>query len=228
MARSAVPAGGRFPAMCVARDVVCHSLGYDVRTQPSRVVLPYAHCVAQACLARRGNSCGRAAGQADAGQVMMPMPTSLGELVWPYVPGHICLARMANLVEQGPSLRAALWRRREHATAKDILSLDGCNQEEDLLADAARMGVKLGPSRFPSTTSVADPLRPPTPRRHLLSAYLQCAAEKHHAITFAAVDEVGRVRLLSCGGELAGQSVAAPLTTDLVDFADSELRRSLR
>ena len=183
----------------------CHSLDYDARIQPSRVVLPYAHRVAQAAWPVVEGVVGEPLDKQTREQVMMPMPTSLGELVWPYVPGHICLARMANLVEQGPSLRAALWRRREHATAKDILSLNGCNQEADLLADASRMGAKLGPSGVPSTTSAADPLRPPTPGRHLLSAYLWFAAEKHHAITFAALDEVGRARLLSCGGELAGQ-----------------------
>ena len=46
LAQSAAPAGGRWPALCITRDIACRALSYDARVLPCSLVLPYARLIA--------------------------------------------------------------------------------------------------------------------------------------------------------------------------------------
>ena len=71
-------------------------------------------------------------------------------------------------------------------------------------------------------------MHPPTPARHLLSAYLHTAGQHRLAALWPQLDTNARTRILSCGGVVAGQSLIAPPTTDGVSFHDAEYRLLLK
>ena len=102
----------------------------------------------------------------------------MGGLAWPDMLGNVVLARLADQIETGPCLRKALWDRRPHVDAEAIRRLDGRDDAEDLMQFAAALGVKPGPSGLPAEVASKDPLGPPAPARHLLSAFMGAFAQQ--------------------------------------------------
>ena len=226
LAMSNAPAGGRWPALCITRDIACRALSYDARVLPSSLVLPHASIV---------NECAWEVFEAVIGEDMSGpqrsqanLPTHLGGLSWPDLVDETILARLANVLEIGPHLREALRATRPNADMASIHALDGVDQEPDLLGAAALLGVQPGPSGMPAPQPTKDPLRAPAPARNLLSSYLQEAGQHRLRRLWSTMDAPNRTRLLSCGGLVAGQSLLAPPTTEDVEFDDADFRSLLR
>ena len=226
LARSAAPAGGRWPALCITRDIACRALTYDARVLPCSLVLPHACAVAAKAWEVFAEVFGDDPTALQRSQAHLP--THLGGLSWPDLTSETVLARMANVIEVGPHLRAQLHARRPEADASSIAALDGSDLEPTLLQAATLLGVHPGPAGLPATTASEQPLRAPAPARHLQSAYLQAAGLHRFAELWAHLDPHGRTRLLSAGGSVAGQSLLAPPSTDEVDFNDADIRTLLR
>ena len=108
------------------------------------------------------------------------------------------------------------------ADSDAIDALDGVNFETNLVASAALLGVHPGPAGLPAAAPAKDPLRAPSPARHLLRAYLQAAGECRFQRIWSILEPPDRTRLLSCGGLVSGQSLLAPPTTDEVEFDDAD------
>ena len=104
-------------------SIVCHRLTYDARVMPCSLVLPHTRIVEQAVMQTLQVIIGIGEGTLDANQcTQVGLPTRHGGLEV-HLPTRTCiLARVASLIEHGPTLRAAIRRRLPDA---DALSLDG-------------------------------------------------------------------------------------------------------
>ena len=226
LAASNAPAGGRWPALCIARDIACRALSYDSRVLPRSLVLPHARSLDEASMRVLSTIFGHELTAAQ--QTQFYLPAHLGGLSWPHLQDETTLSRLACILETGPALHAALRRTRPDATTDDIRKLDHADTDATLLDDAAALGIRPGPCGLPSEELGKDPLHPPAPARHLLSAYLQTAGQHRFATLWPQLDTSARTRLLSCGGIVAGQSLTAPPTTDGINFHDAEYRLLLK
>ena len=226
LARSNAAAGGRWPALCIARDIACRALTYDARVLPCSLVLPYASAITERAWQVVTEVLGVSPSEQQQQQAHLPL--DLGGLAWPDLCTEVPLARMANIIEIGPALRHALHSRRADATYAEICTLDAALHDPEVLCLAAAAGVVPGPCGLPASQAPADPLRPPAPARHLLSAYVRRAGEHRLSKLWAMTSEDDHIRLLSSGGPVAGQSLMAPPTTEGVDFNDSEIRTALQ
>ena len=226
LAEGSPPAGGRWPAWTITRQVVCLSLCYDARVLPSSIVLPYARKVAQAAWRVAETVIGEELTGIDREQALLPV--ELGGLSWPDVEGTLALARLADVIERGPLLRAALAARRPHAPIEEIWALDRLDAETDLLPLAASAGVLPGSCGAPASSTADNPLRPPCPQRHLLRAYLSRAAEQRWQRLCSQSSPQAALRLHSAGGGTAGRSLVAPPQMEGMNFTDAQLRRILR
>ena len=226
LAGGAPAAGGRHAAWAITRSVVCHALDYDMRVLPSSNLLPHAHAVAEAAWSVAEAVVGSPLDENQREQ--MWLPADLGGCAWHDVVGTAPLARAADIIEQGPRLRAALRARRPGATDEEIAGLEDAEEMKAAAAAVALMGVFPGPQGLPSGVAAKDPMRSPCPARHLLSAYLRRVAEQRQEHLLLRLPRAGKVRLLSCGGKTSGQSLVAPLATPGVAFNDNQIRRALR
>ena len=226
LAASNAPAGGRWPALCIARDIACRALTYDSRVLPRSLVLPYARAVDDAAMQVLTTIFGHALSPAQ--QVQLYLPAHLGGLSWPHLKDEATLSRLASILEIGPALRDTLRSTHPNATIAELRQLDQSATEPSLLADAGYLGIFPGPCGLPAAEIGKDPLHPPAPARHLLSAYLHTAGQHRFNQLWELLGPSDRTRLLSCGGLVAGQSLIAPPTTDGIDFHDTEYRTLLK
>jgi hypothetical protein len=135
------------------------------------------------------------------------------------------MARAADMLENGPQLRAVLQTWWPSLTAAELQQLDGRAQSDDLLRQLASLNLHLGQQGLPAAVPVADPLASPCPARHLQSAYMAHRAEQLYNDLRAQGSTRDKVRLLSAGGPTSGSSLVSMSETA---FTDSQWREALR
>ena len=226
LARSNACSGGRWPALCIARDIACRALTYDARVLPCSLVLPHADAVMTSAWKILEEVAGTELTENQCSQAHLPL--DLGGIAWPDLMNEVPLARLASIIEMGPHLRAALGSRRPGTDNATISDMDVASRDSELLHRAAQVGVYPGPSGLPAQVAAADPMRPPAPARHLLSAYLRRAGEHRLHELWLCTSAADHTRILSGGGAISGQSLVAPPTTEGVNFTDEEIRTAIR
>jgi hypothetical protein len=131
------------------------------------------------------------------------------------------LARAVDLMEIRPVIRRAiaLWH-----PEGDPTEHDGLNQAmaAGLLEQLRAFRIRIGPGGSPAGEDVADPLGPPAPGKHVLSALLHARASHRFSELRLAADSRNRTRLLSASGPTAGKCLVASLATHGLRFTDSE------
>ena len=161
LAQSGAGSGGRWPALCITRDIACRALTYDARVLPCSLVLPHARAVSDRAWEVFIEVIGEPL--SDEQRCQAYLPTTLGGLSWPDLPAEVILGRLAGVIEIGPNLRKSIRERNPNANPDDIHRMDGVDLEPDLLDSAAKLGVVPGPAGLPAAALTKDPRRAPEP-----------------------------------------------------------------
>ena len=175
MSTTGVEVGGRQPAWQVARLMVATSLHYDARVNATAAVLPYAQRVRGELVAALSASAGAHLDDHALRQVFMPR--ALGGFQVDDPVATAVRARIAHIIERGPSLRAALAQLAPEGTPAEALRAAEAMDDADTTLDLLRtQGVRPRAYGLPDMGKpLADPLRPPCPARHLQRAYNSAA-----------------------------------------------------
>ena len=198
------PQGGRRAAWSITRTIVCHALDFDARVLTCSTVLPYADLVDASAMAVAEEVVGSTLSATAKKQ--MGLPT---RLQWQCISQMLPMARAADMLENGPQLRAVLQTWWPSFTAAELQQLDGRAQSDDLLRQLASLNLHLGQQGLPGAVPVADPLASPCPARHLQSAYMAHRAEQLYNELRAQGSMRDKVRLLSAGGPTSGSSLVS-------------------
>ena len=217
------PKGGRRAAWSITRTIVCHSLDFDARVLPCSAVLPHAELVDKSALAVAEEVIGSPLSEQTRQQ--LSLPTRFAGMQWQCITDMLPMARVADLLENGPQLRKVLQAWWPDLTDPELRLLDGRAHSAELLEQLEALGVRLGPQGLPAAEAVADPLSSPCPARHLQSAYLaHKAAHVYDALRARGIVR-DKVRLLSAAGTTSGSSLVSTAETN---FTDTEWRDALR
>ena len=227
----APPASARQAGVSIARSCVAHALDYDAGVLTCSTLLPHASSIDAALLRVAAESVGM---QADAFTqpqcVQLGLPTRCAGLQIDFPSHLIPLARAARLVEGGPALRAAVasWQVQDDDATIIPSMFDGVDHavSEGLVAMLLARGIgAIGGGGRPvqvGSAAAADPFRPTSPKRHLLSCYLRHSADARFDALVAQSNGDGRTRLLSASGPTSGASFAAPLSTQGTHYTDRQ------
>ena len=246
-------AGAKQAVWTLNRCVVAQALSYDYRVLPSVLVMPHAESLEKVVV----NIAAAVLGQSyqelsDSQRIQFHLPTRCAGLQITRPTVIAPLARVASLVEAGPSLRAALaaW---PDCTEQQACLYDGVDDEVNSglvrtlrghgIAALAGDGTPAGACSTPTNPDLPSPvtraglihasqsaadMRPPVPARHLLSAMLRHVADGTYEQLLANASDEELPRLRSAAGPTAGASLVAPLSTPGVAFTDEEWEGALR
>ena len=227
MAEASLPCGGKQPAWLLTQRAVSHALDYDARICPVADLLPLAQRVDQA-VERAVEACvGVPSGNwPDGFREQLALPTDLGGYQIQKTSDMLPAARVAEFIEGGPQLRAAL----AGVLPAGVAQADVDETPTALAAQALlkEHGVCIGRCGQPGTTECRDALTPESPAKHLLSAYLRAMARERHAALLERLLPEGRARIRSAGGPNAGKCMLAAPTTATLAFNDIEWAEGLR
>ena len=179
----APPAGARQAGFTITRSIVAHAFDYDAGVLPSSVLLQHVGDVDEAVVRIAAATLDLRPTDLTADQMeQMHLPVRCAGLQLD-LPSHVVpLARAAQLVCNGPALRAAMasWSSPVFA---EVCQHDEVDQaiSDNLLEQLAERGITTmgGGGRLveEGQPAAADPLRPAVPEKQLLSVYLRYSAD---------------------------------------------------
>ena len=227
MANAGLDTGGRQPAWQIARLVVANSLTYDARVNATALTEPFAQRVRSGLIAALSASAGVPLVESTLEQVFLPRFLGGFEVNDPVA--SLPRARVAHIIERGPTLRAALRALAPHADESMIAAAEAIEDGAHCLDHLRRQGVMPSAHGIPDRGRPSqDPLRPPCPARHLQRSFNHAAGRATLARLLASADGRGRARLHSCGGPSAGRTFIAVPLTPILAFNDLDWSSAVR